>query len=204
MVLAAHGFKVLAAHGFKVLAAHGFKVLAAHGFKVLAAHGFSVLAAQGLIVLAAQGLIVLAAQGLIVLAAQGFRVLAAQGFSVLAAQGFSVLAAQGLIVLAAHGFTARSVAAPGPVNTKTELTTRTTTNPPPASNISGRTIFLNMVFSSFLNVIHLALEPRWIKKASTPLCKISREWLTLIYHLSPSVGLTSQEALSMMGEALLI
>jgi hypothetical protein len=62
------------------------------------------------------------------------------------ALGAHGLAAQGF--LAEHGFFAAQgfLAAPGPVNTKTELTTRTTTNPPPASNISGRTIFLNMGF----------------------------------------------------------
>jgi len=87
---------------------------------------------------------------------------------VFAAQELKVLAAHGFRVLAAHGFTARSVAAPGPVNTNTELTARTTTNPPTPSNIRGRTIFLNMVFSSFLKVIHLALESCWIKKASIP------------------------------------
>jgi len=87
---------------------------------------------------------VLAAHGLMLLAAHGLIVWAAHGLMVLAAQGLMVLAAQGLIVLAAHGFTARSVLRP--VDEGTELTARTTTNPPTASNISGRTIFLNMGF----------------------------------------------------------
>jgi len=89
-------------------------------------------------------LIVFAAHGLIVFAAHGLIVFAAHGLIVFAAHGLMVLAAHGLIVLAAQGFTTRIVLRP--VDEGTELTARTTTNPPAASNISGRTIFLNMGF----------------------------------------------------------
>ena len=170
MVLAAHGLMALAAHGLMVFAAQGFRVLATQGLRVFAAHGLMVLAAQGLMVFAAQGLIVRAAQGLIVLAAQGL----------------IVRAAHGLMVLAAQGFTARSAAAPGPVGEGTELTTRTTVNPPTVSNKIGRTIFLNMdflppklTFPEYLSPMPAVERRRYETKHPARLCLHAAPWESL-------------------------